>query len=130
MSKIKGFCCNYTMSVDVDALKEGGLVPEGLEIDRLPCTGRLEVPDILDAFTDGADAVFVVGCQMDKCHNLSGSYRASKRVKYAKEILKELDMDPDLLEMFFAQRGQSEPIVEAARLMASKTQGNSKDSDQ
>ena len=123
MSKIKGFCCNYTISVDVDALKKGGLVPEGLEIERLPCTGRLEVPQILDSFTEGADAVFVVGCQMDKCHNLSGSYRASKRVKYAKEILKELDINPELVEMFFAKRGQSEPVVKAARLMESRTKG-------
>lgn len=123
MSKIKGFCCNYTMSVDIDALKEEGLVPQGLEICRLPCTGRLEVPDILDAFTDGAEAVFVVGCQVDKCHNLSGSYRASKRVKYAKKILEELDISPELVEMFFADRGQSEPIVEAARIMASKVSG-------
>ncbi len=120
MSKIKGFCCNYTLSVEVDALKEEGLVPEDLEIERLPCTGRLEVPEILDAFTKGAEAVFVVGCQVDKCHNLSGSYRASKRVKYAKKILEELDMDPDLVEMFFAGRGETEPVVEAARTMASR----------
>jgi len=123
MSKIKGFCCNYTLSVDVEALKREGLVPEELEIERLPCTGRLEVPELLDAFTEGAEAVFVVGCQVDKCHNLSGSYRASKRVKYAKQILAELDMNPDCIEMFFAGRGETEPVVEAARIMASKAEG-------
>ncbi|NPA95400.1 MAG: hydrogenase iron-sulfur subunit [Thermodesulfobacteria bacterium] len=120
MSRIKGFCCNYTLSVDIEALKKEGLVPEDLEIERLPCTGRLEVPEILDAFTEGADAVFVVGCQVDKCHNLSGSYRASKRVKYAKKILEELDINPDCVEMFFAGRGETEPVVEAARTMASR----------
>ncbi len=120
MSNIKGFCCNYTLSVDLDALKTEGLVPEGLEIERLPCTGRLEVPELLDAFTEGAEAVFVVGCQVDKCHNLSGSYRASKRVKYAKKILEELDMDPGRVEMFFADRGETEPIVEAARVMSER----------
>ncbi len=120
MSRIKGFCCNYTLSVDIEALKKEGLVPEDLEIERLPCTGRLEVPEILDAFTEGADAVFVVGCQVDKCHNLSGSYRASKRVKYAKKILEELDVNPDCVEMFFAGRGETEPVVEAARTMASR----------
>ncbi len=120
MSNIKGFCCNYTLSVDLDALKKEGLVPEGLEIERLPCTGRLEVPELLDAFTEGADAVFVVGCQVDKCHNLSGSYRASKRVKYAKKILEELDMDPGRVEMFFADRGETEPVVEAARVMSER----------
>ncbi len=123
MSKIKGFCCNYTLSVDIEALIKEGLVPEDLEIERLPCTGRLEVPQLLDAFSDGAEAVFVVGCQLDKCHNLSGSYRASKRVKYAKRILEELDIDPDRVEMFFAGRGETEPVVEAARIMASRSKG-------
>ena len=120
MSKIKGFCCNYTISVEPETLLEEGIVPKGLEIERLPCTGRLEVPDILDAFSQGAEAVFVVGCNVDKCHNLSGSYRASKRVAYAKRILEELDMDPGLVDMFFADRGQTEPVVEAARTMAKR----------
>jgi coenzyme F420-reducing hydrogenase delta subunit len=120
MSRIKGFCCNYTISVDIDTLKREGLVPEGVEIERLPCTGRLEVPHLLDAFTDGADAVFVVGCEQDKCHNLSGSRRAEKRVGYCKKLLQELDMEPGLVEMFFAGRGETEPVVEAARIMAQR----------
>jgi len=124
MARIKGFCCNYTLSVDVETLKEEGLVPPDLVIERLPCTGRLEVPEMLDAFTDGAEAVFVVGCEMDKCHNLSGSARASKRVAHVKKIIEELDMDPGLVEMFFAGRGESEPVVEAARLMNSRVPAN------
>ena len=124
MSKIKGFCCNYTLSVEPETLREEGLVPEDTEIERLPCTGRLEIPELLAAFTSGAGAVFVVGCQIDKCHNLSGSARASKRVASAKKILQELDIDPSLVEMFFAGRGQTEPVVEAARVMASRLQEN------
>jgi len=123
MNRIKGFCCNYTLSVEPDALKSEGLIPENVEIERLPCTGRLEVSELLDSFTQGVSAVFVVGCQLDKCHNLSGSYRASKRVKYAKKILEELDINPDCVEMFFAGRGETEPVVEAARIMASRVEG-------
>ncbi len=117
---IKGFCCNYTLSVEPEALRSEGLIPEDVEIERLPCTGRLEVPEILDSFSEGAEAVFVVGCQLDKCHNLSGSRRASKRVGQARKILEELDMDPALVEMFYAGRGETEPVVEAARLMAAR----------
>ncbi len=120
MSSIKAICCNYTLGVEPDALQDEGLIPEDVEFERIPCTGRLEVPDLLDAFTEGASAVFVVGCKIDQCHNLSGSRRASRRVAHAKKILEELDMDPGLLEMFFAGRGETEPVVEAARLMASR----------
>ncbi len=112
---IVGFCCNYTVSVEPEMLKERGLVPEDVAFKRLPCTGRLEVPAILDAFTEGAEAVFVAGCQIDECHNLSGSKRAAKRVQYARKILEELGLQPERLEMVFVPRGESEPIVEAAR---------------
>lgn len=123
MSRIKGFCCNYTLSVEPEALKSEGLISKNVVIERLPCTGRLEVPQLLDSFTEGCGAVFVVGCQLGKCHNLSGSRRASKRVAQAKKILDELDMDPSLIEMFFAGRGQTEPVVEAANLMAARASG-------
>ena len=126
MSRIKGFCCNYTLSVEPEALKSEGLIPEDAVIERLPCTGRLEVSQLLDSFTEGCGAVFVVGCQLDKCHNISGSRRASRRVVQAKKILDELDMDPSLIEMFFADRGETEPVVEAAGLMAARASGEKK----
>ncbi len=119
-AKIKGFCCNYTASVGVDALKEAGLVPEDFEMERLPCTGRLEVPQLLEAFEKGADAVFVAGCMVDECHNLSGSRRASKRVGQTKKIIQELGMDQGLVEMFFVGRGETGPVVDAVREMASR----------
>ncbi len=118
--KIKGFCCNYTASVSVDALKEAGLVPDDFEMERLACTGRLEVPQLLEAFEKGADAVFVAGCMVDDCHNLNGSRRASKRVGQAKKIIQELGMDEGLVEMFFVGRGETGPIVDAVREMASR----------
>ena len=121
-AKIKGFCCNYTASVSVDALKDAGLVPEDFEMERLPCSGRLEVPQLLEAFEQGADAVFVAGCMIDECHNLSGSRRASKRVGQAKKIIQELGMDQGLLEMFFVGRGETGPIVDAVREMVSRSE--------
>ncbi len=121
-AKIKGFCCNYTASVSVDALKEAGLVPENFEMERLPCSGRLEVPQLLEAFEQGADAVFVAGCMIDECHNLSGSRRASKRVGQAKKIIQELGIDQGLVEMFFVGRGETGPVVDAVREMASRAE--------
>jgi coenzyme F420-reducing hydrogenase delta subunit len=117
---IVGFCCNYTLSASEEAMKEAGFLPEGVRIERLPCTGRLELTALLDAFVKGADAVFVAGCPEGGCHNISGSRMAAKRVKKAREILKELDMDPGLVEMFFVSRGESGPVVDAAREMVSR----------
>ncbi len=127
--KIVAFCCNYVTSVPVEALQEAGLVPEGMEIRRLPCTGKLEVDQLINAFAQGADAVFVAGCKIDKCHNNSGSHRAAKRVKYARKILEELSITPDLLEMIFVERGETGPVVEMAQVMRERLEkmGTSKE---
>ena len=117
MAKIIGFCCNYTAQVPVDVLEKEGVIGDGVELRRLPCTGRLEVPMLIDAFTEGAEAVFVAGCKIDTCHNKTGSLRASKRVKYAKSLIGELGMDPELLEMFFADRGSTSDVVGAIKEM-------------
>lgn len=115
--KIVGFCCNYAGRVSEEALREAGLMPEGVVIERVPCTGRIEVTTLLDAFEAGADAVFVAGCEQGTCHNLSGSHRAQKKVGAAKGILAELDMSPGLVEMFFVPRGETGPLVTAVREM-------------
>jgi F420-non-reducing hydrogenase iron-sulfur subunit len=124
-NKIVGFCCNYTSRISEEALKNADLVSEEVSLKRVPCTGSLEVAQMLSAFENGADAVFVAGCTEGTCHNLSGSYRANKRVQNTKKILKELEINPGLLEMFFVERGETEPIVKAVeemqkRLMAGK----------
>ncbi len=122
MAKIIGFCCNYTAQVPVDVLEKEGVIGGGVELRRLPCTGRLEVPMLLDAFGEGADAVFVAGCKIDTCHNKTGSLRASKRVRYAKGLIEELGIDPELLEMFFADRGSTGDVVEAIKEMEKRTE--------
>ena len=117
MAKIIGFCCNYTAQVPVEVLEKEGVVREGVEFRRLPCTGRLDVSMLMDAFTEGAEAVFVAGCKIETCHNKTGSLRASKRVKYAKALIEELGMRPELLEMFFADRGSTNDVVRAVKEM-------------
>ncbi len=119
--KVIGFCCNYTTQVTEEPLKEAGILPESVEFKRLSCTGKLEVSSLLAAFSrHGADAVFVAGCPEEECHNFSGSRRASKRVKYTKQILSELGIEPERIEMFFVPRQETEPVVKAAKEMLSR----------
>lgn len=119
-NNITAFCCNYTLSASEGALKQEGLIPDNVTIQPLPCTGRLEIKDLLDAFVNGARAVVVVGCEKDSCHNLKGSVRAEKRVKYVKGMLKELGMSSELIEMYFAPRKGAEPLIMAVTEMSQR----------
>ena len=104
---IQAFCCHYTSqqtcSEDGGGLKEDGF-PANVTINRLPCSGKLQVSSLLQAFENGADGVYVVGCPVDTCHNVKGSQRAAKKVLAVKKALEELGVEPERIEMFHLER--------------------------
>jgi coenzyme F420-reducing hydrogenase delta subunit len=97
--------------------------PENVTLNRLACTGKLQVSSLLKAFENGADGVFVVGCPKDKCHNIMGSQRAAKRVQAVKKALAELDVEPERLEMYHLERGFHPEFIEAAQEMNKRVKG-------
>ena len=121
---IQAFCCHYTSQQTCaeggDGLKDTGF-PENIVLSRVPCTGKLQVSSLLKAFEDGADAVYVVGCPIDGCHNVKGSARAAKRVEAVKKALSELDIEAERIEMFHLERGFHPEFVAVAQQMDART---------
>lgn len=118
--KIQAYCCHYTsqQSCSVDG---GGLMADGfpatVTINRLPCSGKLQVSTLLAAFENGADGVYVVGCPKNACHNVMGSQRAAKKVLAVKKALVELGVEPERIEMFHLARGLHPEFIAAAQTM-------------
>lgn len=123
---IQAFCCHYTSQQTCaegpEGMKANGF-PENVTLNRLACTGKLQVSSLLKAFENGADGVFVVGCPKDKCHNIMGSQRAAKRVQAVKKALAELDVEPERLEMYHLERGFHPEFIEAAQEMNKRVKG-------
>jgi coenzyme F420-reducing hydrogenase delta subunit len=117
---IQAFCCHYTSQQSCSE-NGGGLPEEGfpanITINRLPCSGKLQVSALLKAFENGADGVYVVGCPVDKCHNIMGSQRAAKRVLAVKKALAELAVEPERAEMFHLERGLHPEFIAVAKKM-------------
>ncbi len=117
---IQAFCCHYT-SQQACSENGGGLLKEGfpanITINRLPCSGKLQVSALLRAFEDGADGVYVAGCPKDECHNVMGSQRAAKKVLAVKSALEELDVEPERIEMFHLERGLHPEFINAGTQM-------------
>jgi len=120
---IKAFCCHYTSQQTCaegpEALNQVGF-PESVVLFRVPCTGKVQVSSLLQAFEDGADAVYVVGCPPDSCHNVKGSQRAAKRVGAVKKALSELGVEAERIEMFHLERGFHPEFVAVAQEMDKK----------
>ncbi|MCL7487809.1 MAG: hydrogenase iron-sulfur subunit [Desulfobulbaceae bacterium] len=117
---IRVFSCHYTSQ---QSCAEGGTelqklnFPENVRLNRVPCTGKLQVVTLLKAFEDGADAVYVVGCPVDTCHNVKGSQRAAKRVEAVKSAMIELGIETERVAMYHLERGLHPEFVQVAREM-------------
>ena len=116
---IRAFCCHYTsqQTCDEGGNLEGSGFPDNIALTRVVCTGKLQVSTLLKAFEDGADGVYVVGCPLDRCHNVKGSERAAKRVGAVKKALQELAVEADRIEMFHQERGFHPEFIAVARDM-------------
>ena len=70
-------------------------LPGNVKMIQVPCTGRIEILHLLKPFEEGADGVYVAGCQEDSCQYISGITKATQRVAGVKRILEQLDLEPD-----------------------------------
>jgi coenzyme F420-reducing hydrogenase delta subunit len=89
--------------------------PTNVEIIRVPCTGRVDIIHLLKALEDGADGVYVAGCEEGDCHYLTGNLKARKRVEYVKKVLEDLGVEPERVAMYNLSAAQGPRFVEIAK---------------
>jgi len=87
--------------------------PHNVRMVRLPCTGKVDILQLLEALLAGADGVMVVGCMEGDCHFVSGNIKARRRVERAKKILDAARIGADRLEMFNLEASAAPKFVEA-----------------
>lgn len=94
------FCCEYcARSAAVLAGVRRMQYSPGVRIIPVPCTGKIEMEHILEAFDKGVDGVLVVGCLEGGCHHVDGNLRAGKRVERIRELLDEIGLAGERLRM-------------------------------
>ena len=98
--EIIAFCCNYcAFSAAALAGSKRMQYPVGVRIISVPCTGKLEMEHILEAFEKGVDGVLIVGCLEGGCHFVEGNLRARKRTDRIREVLDEIGLGGERLQM-------------------------------
>ena len=94
--------------------------PAEVKIIQLPCTGRVDIIHLLNAFEDGADGVYVAGCLEGECHYISGNLKARRKVEYVRKTLEELGVEPERLQMYNLSSAQGARFAEIAEEMVGK----------
>jgi coenzyme F420-reducing hydrogenase delta subunit/thioredoxin reductase/NAD-dependent dihydropyrimidine dehydrogenase PreA subunit len=115
-AKIVAFFCRHSATEALDKLKERNLEIPEMTIKEVPCSGRIEIPHLLEAFEQGADGVLIAGCHRGSCRSLTGSHYAWQRSERVKIIMGQIGLQPDKLEMLFVS--DIEP-VELSRALCS-----------
>ena len=99
--RLIAFCCHYCAYAAADLA--GSLriqYPASVNVVKLPCTGKLDVQLVLDAFEHGVDGVMVAGCMEGDCHYQQGNLNAKRRVNRVKALLKQIGLEPERVRMF------------------------------
>lgn len=86
------------------------------------CLGRVDVLHLLQAFREGADAVFVAGCLEKNCHHLYGNIEARKRVEQAKRILDSLGLNGERVEIFNLASNQGLEFKQSVDIMVERVE--------
>jgi coenzyme F420-reducing hydrogenase delta subunit len=119
--KLVAFCCKYCAYAAADLAGVLRLrYPPEIRILQIPCSGRLDILEVLLAFEHGADAIMVAGCLEGDCHFQSGNIAARSRVERIKQIVEEVGIEPERIEMFNMSSAMGKQFAEAATLMSER----------
>jgi F420-non-reducing hydrogenase iron-sulfur subunit len=119
--EITAFYCIYCGFMAADTA--GALqvqYPANIKFVRLPCTGKMDVRYVLEAFEQGADGVYVVACPIGNCHHVRGNERGRARINRARELLEEIGLEGERLGMFFMSGSQGHTFAAAAQTMTER----------
>jgi coenzyme F420-reducing hydrogenase delta subunit len=94
--------------------------PANVRIIHSPCTGKIEMEHILDAFLKGIDGILVAGCLEGGCHFLEGNLRARKRTDRIREMLDEIGVGGERLKMVNLSAAMAPTFVASVQEMVEK----------
>jgi F420-non-reducing hydrogenase iron-sulfur subunit len=121
--EIVAFCCNYCAYAAADLAGALRLqYPPNIKIIRLPCTGRLDILEVLHTFERGADGVLVAGCLEGECHFKTGNLNARRRVEYIQQLLAQIGLDSRRIQMVNMSSAMGAHFAMAAAEMTAEVQ--------
>ena len=106
--KILGFLCNWCCYTAADSAGVARYqYPPNIRVIRVMCSGRIDPVFILEAFSCGADGVFVGGCHLGECHYQTGNYEALVVAALTRKLLEKAGLSTErfLLEWASAAEG-------------------------
>ncbi|HEY5568519.1 MAG TPA: hydrogenase iron-sulfur subunit [Gammaproteobacteria bacterium] len=113
--EIVALCCRHCAYAAADlAGSSRQTYPPAVKIVELPCTGRVDVVEVLHAFENGADGVLVAGCLEGKCHYLKGNLHARRRLDHVQALMDQIGLERDRARMINVSAAMGVQFAELA----------------
>ncbi len=120
--QVLAFCCDHcAFSAASLAGSKRMQYPSGVRIMHTPCTGKIEMEHILEAFEKGMDGILIFGCLEGGCHFLEGNLRARRRSERICAILDEIGLGAERLKMVNLTDSMASEFVQELQEMVAKT---------
>lgn len=121
--KIVAYCCHYCAYAAADLAGVMRLhYPAETRIVEIPCTGRLDMLEVMHVFEHGADGVMVAGCLEGDCHFQSGNLNARRRVERVQDLLHKVGLERERVQMVNMSSAMGKQFAEAATRMTERIQ--------
>jgi len=120
--KVICFACTYCSYTAADLAGSMRLTyAPNVRVVKLLCTGKIEPMLLLRAFQQGADAVYVAGCNLGDCHFIKGNVAGKRWTHFVKnELMAELGLEPERLEFFHIPASDGPGFAKAANEMTDR----------
>jgi len=114
--KIVGFLCNWCSYAGADLAGVSRIqYPTNIRIIRVMCSGRIDPVFVLEAFTNGADGVIVMGCHPGDCHYIEGNLYAERKAKMLKRLIAETGLEPERFRLEWVSASEGARFAEIVR---------------
>ena len=114
--EIIAFCCNYCAYSAADLAGARRMqYPPNVRVIHAPCTGKIEMEHIMEAFEKGIDGILVAGCLEGGCHFQEGNLRARKRTDRIRAMLDEIGVGANRLRMVNLSAAMAPTFVERVK---------------
>ena len=111
--KIVGFCCNWCAYAGADLAGISRIqYSPNLRMIRVMCSGAIDPIYVLEAFSRGADGVFIGGCHPGDCHYMSGNYKTIKRVLLLSKFLPQCGIESERLRLEWVSAGEGKRFAQ------------------
>lgn len=117
--RIVAFFCNWCTYTGADLAGTSRMkYAPNARVIRIMCSGRIDPQFIVNAFRRGADGVLIGGCHPGDCHYQEGNYKALRRFKLLKRLVRDLGLEEERLRLEWISASEGDQVQRVMNEMA------------